>query len=210
MRVLVVRHEKAIVDLIRVLLEIEGHQVQTELSSSGAIQKARTFVPRLLMIDPVMPGIMGTDAAKQIASETKCDILFMTAGADDSGLRECISDELTGFDFDILPLPFEKGTLLSKVADMAKRPRTKVPPDTGVSFTPSSHREVHEVRTRWSMRLAFDRWRRKLSQPDALLKHWGDVLQERKRQKQSRLKYWRSKQILYGEKWVITSRRLNF
>ena len=103
-------------------------------------------------------------------------------------------------------LPGER--ILAHIADVGKSPRNEVLNDARVSFAPSHCEEA--TRTRWSLRLTFDSCRRKLCRPDALLTRWGDRLKERSRRRQRKLKYWRSKQILYGEKWVITSGRINF
>jgi two-component system OmpR family response regulator len=121
-RILVVSHEPAMAARICWTLLDAGYDATMENSSFGAIQKAKEFAPHLLIIDPVMPVISGVDAAKRIARQSGCNVLFISTGAAEDFFPEVL-DELRnqGCDCDAFPLPFEKEYLLMQVRNQIER-----------------------------------------------------------------------------------------
>jgi CheY-like chemotaxis protein len=115
-RILVVHHERLIAEFIFKLLADEGYETRMEFSSADAVRAAREFVPRLLIIDPVMPGILGLDAAKEISDVAKCKVLLISAGARDAVFADILGDLRNhGCDCDAFALPIEGEELLRHV-----------------------------------------------------------------------------------------------
>jgi CheY-like chemotaxis protein len=115
-RILVVHHERLIAEVICAYLKEDKYETRVETASEDAIGAARQFPPNLLVIDPVMPGISGVDAAKRIFDETRCKVLLVSAMAGESGFTEILNELRThGCDCEAFPTPFEKEDLLEHV-----------------------------------------------------------------------------------------------
>jgi CheY-like chemotaxis protein len=115
-KVLIADHNHLIAELVGKLLQEAGYEIRIEQSSNKAIQCAGEFRPQLLVIDPVMPGIMGDDTAIQIARQTKCKVLFLTVGASGVPVTEMLRDlQQRDCDCEALAKPFEADELLEHV-----------------------------------------------------------------------------------------------
>jgi len=114
--ILVADHNPPISDVLRVYLEAEGYGVTVVNSSEQALKQGALLRPQLLLIDPLMPGISGVEAATRLSTETNCKVLFVTAFADDADFKELVRGLLKqGCDAGILPKPFDKPQLLESV-----------------------------------------------------------------------------------------------
>jgi len=89
-RILIADHEPLIGSFVAGVLSQDGYETRLEQSSTVAIESAATFLPQLLVIDPIMPGLSGVEAAARISRETKCKVLFLTTLASDSDFREML------------------------------------------------------------------------------------------------------------------------
>jgi chemotaxis response regulator CheB len=115
-KILVVHHEIVIVEVVSKILQSVGYEVRTELSSVSAIQNAKGFTPRLLIIDLVMPVISGLDAAEKISKQTGCKILFINPCATDGGFEATYRElQIQGCDCEALATPFDRNELLEYV-----------------------------------------------------------------------------------------------
>jgi CheY-like chemotaxis protein len=65
-RILVVDDNSDAAALLAVLLELEGHEVQTAANGGDALRRAELFRPEVVLIDLEMPGIDGLDASRRI------------------------------------------------------------------------------------------------------------------------------------------------
>src|SRR5262249_3907569 len=77
-RVLIADHEPVVGDLINSLLKQDGYDSMVVYSSADAVESAPGFQPSLLIIDPIMPGVSGVEAATQVAKATNSKVLFLT------------------------------------------------------------------------------------------------------------------------------------
>jgi CheY-like chemotaxis protein len=115
-KILVVHHELLIAEVVSEILEGVGYEVRTEVSSVAAIQNAKAFTPRLLIIDLVMPVISGLDAAEKIAKQTGCKILFINPCATDGTFEATYHElQIQGCDCEALATPFDRKELLEYV-----------------------------------------------------------------------------------------------
>lgn len=115
-KILVVYHEIRIAEVVSEILQGVGYEVRTELSSAAAIQNAKGFTPRLLIIDLVMPVISGLDAAEKISKQTGCKILFINPCATNGAFEDTYHElQMQGCDCEALATPFDRKELLEYV-----------------------------------------------------------------------------------------------
>ena len=67
--VLIADDEHEIVDLVRMLLEWEGHSVVEAADGEEALAQARALVPDLIIMDVRMPKLSGLEVLEQIQSD---------------------------------------------------------------------------------------------------------------------------------------------
>lgn len=82
-RILVVDDEPAITRMIKLSLEQTGHyEVRTENLGRRAIEAAREFHPDLVLLDVMMPGMLGSEIGAQLQDDPELSairIVFLTA-----------------------------------------------------------------------------------------------------------------------------------
>ena len=99
MKILVVDDQAANRSLLSFLLEEDGHQTIEAASGQEAVDCFTHAVPDLVLLDVMMPGMDGYEAAALMKSHTPdyVPIIFLTALSDDVSLSKCI--ESGGDDF---------------------------------------------------------------------------------------------------------------
>ncbi len=104
MKILVVDDQASNRGLLSFLLEDEGHDVVEASSGEEALECFASGLPELVLMDVVMPGIGGYEAAAKIKAQSDgyVPIIFLTALSDDVSLSQCI--ESGGDDFLIKPV----------------------------------------------------------------------------------------------------------
>ncbi|MBI3373733.1 MAG: response regulator [Betaproteobacteria bacterium] len=82
-RILVVDDEPAVTRLIKLNLEqTERYEVRTENLARKAIEAAREFRPDLILLDVMMPGMLGSEIAAQLQADPELRatrFVFLTA-----------------------------------------------------------------------------------------------------------------------------------
>lgn len=84
-KLFVVDDDLDMLDLVRIALEKDGHQVDTE-ADAATVQPARCQLYDLLLLDVMMPSEDGFSLCSRIRAEVDCPILFLTAKAEDAAL----------------------------------------------------------------------------------------------------------------------------
>ena len=116
-KILVVDDEAAIVDLIKTELEFEGYDVETASDGQMAIDKAKSYVPDLIILDIMLPKVNGYDVCKTVLNEMNVPIILLTAKTD-------IIDKVLGLELgadDYLTKPFDNRELLARVKAHLRR-----------------------------------------------------------------------------------------
>ncbi|MBF0442668.1 MAG: SpoIIE family protein phosphatase [Oligoflexales bacterium] len=110
MKILIVDDHKYNCEVIRDILHTEGYQVEMALGGEEGIEKMKSFLPDLILLDMMMPGLSGGDFIKFTKNDEKfhkIPVVFITArsseddllqglkmGADDYLTKPILSEEL--------------------------------------------------------------------------------------------------------------------
>jgi CheY-like chemotaxis protein len=112
-KILIVEDEAIVAMEIQDLLEGQGYAVVGSSSSGAdAVAQAAGFDPDLVLMDVTLRGEMtGIEAAERILDIRAIPVLFLTAAADQAGIRRVQDRTACGF----ISKPFEERVLLNEV-----------------------------------------------------------------------------------------------
>lgn len=100
--------------ILRAIVRKQGHEVITARNGVEAVDAFSREQPHLVLLDAVMPGMDGLEAAQRIkalAGEALVPIIFLTSLSDADELARCL--EVGGDDF--LPKPYNRTILAAKI-----------------------------------------------------------------------------------------------
>ncbi len=116
MKILIVDDEPAIVDLIKLNLELEGFETLSCKDGFEAIKIAYSQKPDLILLDIMMPGMSGFEACKSLQS-LNIPIILLTA-------KDSIKDKLLGLELgadDYITKPFDSRELIARIKTVLRR-----------------------------------------------------------------------------------------
>ncbi len=116
-KILVVDDDKKTVDLIRLYLEREQHQVLVAYDGREALEIARQRTPSLIILDWMLPKVDGLDICRILRAESAVPIIMLTA-------RSTEEDKLLGLDLgadDYVTKPFSPRELVARVRVVLRR-----------------------------------------------------------------------------------------
>ncbi len=119
-KILLVDDEADILELIKYNLEKEGFKVEMTYNGRDAIEKAKTFIPDLVILDVMMPEMDGIETCielRKIPSLSHTIIAFLTARGEDYS-------QIAGFEAgadDYITKPIKPRVLVSKVKALLRR-----------------------------------------------------------------------------------------
>lgn len=128
--ILVVEDERKLRELLREMLEREGHIVISTGSGAEALDIARRMLPDLVVLDLGLPDISGEEVARELRRFTETPILILTA-------RITEDDRIRGLEFgadDYVTKPFSPRELVLRVQAVLRRRRTSTFDGDVVSF----------------------------------------------------------------------------
>jgi two-component system phosphate regulon response regulator PhoB len=126
----VVDDEPDVTGLVAYHLKAKGHTVETVNDPLCSIGVARSFLPDLVILDVMMPGLNGLQVCRMLRSDPKLKavpILFLTAKVEES-------DRIQGFEVggdDYVCKPFSVKELVLRVQSMLRRAPEVAPAETG-------------------------------------------------------------------------------
>ncbi|MBI2141342.1 response regulator [Candidatus Woesearchaeota archaeon] len=115
-KILVVDDEPNILKLVSFILKSNGYEAIEASSGSECLEKLKNEKPGLIILDVMMPGMDGFEAAKKIranAATRAIPILMLSSKAQ-------FEDKMKGIDsgaMDYVTKPFDKQELLEKVEE---------------------------------------------------------------------------------------------
>ena len=128
--VLIVEDEKNIVDILRFNLHREGYQTLEAYDGEDGLEKARTGNPDLILLDVMLPKMIGFDVCKQLRAEgNNVPVIILTA-------REEESDKVLGLEIgadDYITKPFSMRELIARVGANIRRSAIAAPAATAVA-----------------------------------------------------------------------------
>lgn len=116
MKILIVDDEPAIVDLIKINLELEGFETCVCYTGQQALKAAPIFNPDLIILDIMLPDINGFEICKHLQS-LSIPIIMLTAKND-------IKDKLYGLELgadDYITKPFDSRELTARIKTVLRR-----------------------------------------------------------------------------------------
>lgn len=119
-KILAVDDEEVILELLRYNLEKEGYQVETAENGMKAVGIAAKFLPDVVLLDIMMPGIDGVETCRrlrEIPALQKTFVIFLTARTEEYS-------EVAAFDVgadDYITKPIKPRALLSRIQALLRR-----------------------------------------------------------------------------------------
>ncbi len=119
-KIITIDDDPAILELIRINLEMQGHQVMTALDGIEGYALVQQELPDLVILDVMMPNVDGFTVCQRIrknATTANIPVLMLTA-------LGVVEDKVKGFDAgadDYLVKPFEIPELLVRVRALLRR-----------------------------------------------------------------------------------------
>ncbi len=124
-KIAVVEDEEALSILLRYNLEAEGYEVETISRGDEAEIRLQEYVPDLLLLDWMLPGISGIELCRRLRAREQTErmpIIMLTARGEES---ERVRGLSTGAD-DYVVKPFSTPELMARVRAMLRRARPEV------------------------------------------------------------------------------------
>lgn len=116
-RILVVEDEPAIAQAVAARLRSEGHRVEVCGDGLTAVDRAEDFLPDLLVLDVMLPGIDGLEVCRRVQARRPVPVLMLTARDDESDVLIGLG---VGAD-DYLTKPFSMRELSARVTALLRR-----------------------------------------------------------------------------------------
>ena len=116
-RVLIIEDDRNIADLLRLYLEKDGYEVAIALDGLKGVELFRSFLPDLVLLDVMLPGMDGWTVCRTIRGESKTPIIMLTAKSETEdkvfGLKQGADDYITK--------PFETKEVLARIEAVLRR-----------------------------------------------------------------------------------------
>jgi two-component system phosphate regulon response regulator PhoB len=182
--ILIIEDERDLLDLIAFNLEREGYRVLTALDGKDGLEKARTRHPDLIILDLMLPEIMGTDICRILKNNEKTSslpIIMLTAKGEEI-------DRVVGFEVgadDYVVKPFSNRELMLRIRAVLRRSEPDIQEekilrigpvtiDTGRHIVTSAGEDVVLTTTEYKLLLNLAERLGRVQNRDLLLKNvWG-------------------------------------
>jgi DNA-binding response OmpR family regulator len=126
--ILVVDDEPRMTRFIRMNLELEGYRVIEAHNGLDALEKARTDLPDLVILDVMMPELDGFDTLEMLREVSNVPVIMLTVRSDEE-------DKVRGLELgadDYVTKPFGARELASRVRAVLRRTLGPVTPEQAI------------------------------------------------------------------------------
>ena len=119
-KILIVDDEPDIIEILKYNLNNEGYDVKSANDGKKAVEKAKKFIPDIILLDVMMPEMDGIEACielKKISSLSNTRIIFLSARGEDF-------TQIAAFDAgadDYVTKPVKPKILIKKISSISKR-----------------------------------------------------------------------------------------
>jgi two-component system, OmpR family, phosphate regulon response regulator PhoB len=131
LKVLIVEDDRTISDVLTYNLNEFGFDVQAAANGAEGLERAKRFVPDVVLLDVMLPGMDGIEVCRQLraAPETKSvKIIMLTAKSEEA-------DQLIGFNVgadDYVIKPFSIRVLIERIKSICRRSASDDPEEQSV------------------------------------------------------------------------------
>ncbi|AWB81151.1 DNA-binding response regulator [Corynebacterium yudongzhengii] len=115
--ILIVEDEESLADPLAFLLRKEGFEVDTAVDGPSALREFEKGRTDLVLLDLMLPGMSGTDVAKQMRSTSNVPIIMVTAR--DSEIDKVVGLELGADDY--VTKPYSSRELIARIRAVLRR-----------------------------------------------------------------------------------------
>ncbi len=115
--ILIVDDEEKIVDVLRAYLEKEGYQVLSAYDGTTAMELFKSNEIALILLDLMLPDIMGEQICQMIRTSSRVPIVMLTAKTEEADLIKGLQ---MGAD-DYIFKPFSPRTIVAKIEAILRR-----------------------------------------------------------------------------------------
>ena len=115
--ILIVEDDPHTVELVRLYLNHDGHQVITAATGPDGLRQAQERQPDLILLDLMLPGLDGIELCRALRAQSDVPIIMVTA-------RVAEDDRLSGLDLgadDYVTKPFSPKELAARVKAVLRR-----------------------------------------------------------------------------------------
>lgn len=133
-KILVIEDEKDLAELLVFNLEKEGFKMLSSYDGINGLEMARREEPDLIVLDLMLPGMMGTEVCKELRKEPRTaliPVLMLTAKGEEI-------DRVVGFEVgadDYIVKPFSMRELLLRIRAIIRRCEGQATPQSGKLLT---------------------------------------------------------------------------
>ncbi len=114
--ILVIDDESDLLEIMQILLQEKGYSVQVAGSAEEGIKKAKEFIPSVILLDLMMPGVDGFEVCRQLKSQTitsKIPIVALTALGEEEATKRAMKMGFAGY----VVKPFDGEILLTSLQE---------------------------------------------------------------------------------------------
>jgi two-component system alkaline phosphatase synthesis response regulator PhoP len=132
-KILLVDDEPDILEILRFNLEKVGYQIKTASNGLDALKVAEKFLPHLIVLDVMMPGLDGIETCERLRQDDRFQetvIMFLTARGEDYSYVAAFD---AGAD-DYVTKPVKPKVLVSKVKGLLRRLKKREVTDMQLEF----------------------------------------------------------------------------
>ena len=120
-KILIVEDDVNIAELIRLYLEKDGFEVSIAGDGLSALEKFKSFIPDLILLDIMLPKLDGWGVCREIRKDSSVPIIMLTA-------KDDTFDKVMGLDLgadDYISKPFEMKEVIARIHAVLRRIPTK-------------------------------------------------------------------------------------
>lgn len=115
--ILIVEDEESLADPLAFLLRKEGFEVVTAVDGQTALKEFEKGTTDIVLLDLMLPGMSGTDVAKQMRATSNVPIIMVTAR--DSEIDKVVGLELGADDY--VTKPYSSRELIARIRAVLRR-----------------------------------------------------------------------------------------
>lgn len=131
-RILIVDDDTVIADLIALYLNKECYETKIVADGREALQAFQTFIPHLILLDLMLPGIDGYQVCREIRQSSQVPIIMLSAKGE-------IFDKVLGLELgadDYMVKPFDSKELVARVKAVLRRYQSSGSSNSQISELP--------------------------------------------------------------------------